>query len=217
MVHKEFVVIGMGQFGSSVAKTLANAGATVMAVDKDEEYLEKVASYVTHAVCADVSNPEAMKQLGIQNYDGAIVGIGDDLESSVLVTLQLKEMGVSFVMAKAVNDLGGRILQKVGADKVIFPDREIGIRIGNEIMNGNYFEAIEVSEEYSIVDLTVPHAWIGKTLRDINIRSQYGVNVIGIRGIDKVNINPEADYKLQEQDILIVLGHNGEIQKLRGI
>ena len=217
MVHKEFVVIGMGQFGSSVAKTLANAGATVMAVDKDEEYLEKVASYVTHAVCADVSNPEAMKQLGIQNYDGAIVGIGDDLESSVLVTLQLKEMGVSFVMAKAVTDLGGRILQKVGADKVIFPDREIGIRIGNEIMNGNYFEAIEVSEEYSIVDLTVPHAWIGKTLRDINIRSQYGVNVIGIRGIDKVNINPEADYKLQEQDILIVLGHNGEIQKLRGI
>ena len=217
MVHKEFVVIGMGQFGSSVAKTLANAGATVMAVDKDEEYLEKVASYVTHAVCADVSNPEAMKQLGIQNYDGAIVGIGDDLESSVLVTLQLKEMGVSFVMAKAVTDLGGRILQKVGADKVIFPDREIGIRIGNEIMNGNYFEAIEVSEEYSIVDLTVPHAWIGKTLRDINIRSQYGVNVIGIRGIDKVNINPEADYKLQEQDILIVLGHNGEIQKLWGI
>jgi len=217
MVHKEFVVIGMGQFGSSVAKTLANAGATVMAVDKDEKYLEKVASYVTHAVCADVSNPEAMKQLGIQNYDGAIVGIGDDLESSVLVTLQLKEMGVSFVMAKAVTDLGGRILQKVGADKVIFPDREIGIRIGNEIMNGNYFEAIEVSEEYSIVDLTVPHAWIGKTLRDINIRSQYGVNVIGIRGIDKVNINPEADYKLQEQDILIVLGHNGEIQKLRGV
>lgn len=216
MKRKEFVVIGVGEFGSNVAKTLANSGATVMAVDKDEKRLEKIANNVTHSICADVTDPEAMKQLGIRNYDGAIVGIGHDLESNVLITMQLKEMNVPFIMAKAAAEIEGRILSKVGADKVIFPDREMGIRIGNDIMNGNYFEAIELSEEYSIVDLPVPENWVGKTLQEAKIRSRYGVNVIGIRGREDVDINPDADRRFVEEDILIVLGHNSDIQNLRG-
>lgn len=216
MKRKEFVVIGVGEFGSNVAKTLANSGATVMAVDKDEKRLEKIANNVTHSICADVTDPEAMKQLGIRNYDGAIVGIGHDLKSNVLITMQLKEMNVPFIMAKAAAEIEGRILSKVGADKVIFPDREMGIRIGNDIMNGNYFEAIELSEEYSIVDLPVPENWVGKTLQEAKIRSRYGVNVIGIRGREDVDINPDADRRFVEEDILIVLGHNSDIQNLRG-
>lgn len=216
MKRKEFVVIGVGEFGSNVAKTLANSGATVMAVDKDEKRLEKIANNVTHSICADVTDPEAMKQLGIRNYDGAIVGIGHDLESNVLITMQLKEMNVPFIMVKAAAEIEGRILSKVGADKVIFPDREMGIRIGNDIMNGNYFEAIELSEEYSIVDLPVPENWVGKTLQEAKIRSRYGVNVIGIRGREDVDINPDADRRFVEEDILIVLGHNSDIQNLRG-
>lgn len=216
MSKKEFVILGAGEFGTNVAKTLANSGATVMVVDKDEKQLEKIANSVTHSICADATVPEAMKQLGIRNYDGAIVGIGHNLETSVLITMQLKEMGVPYIMVKASTDIEGRILSKVGADKVIFPDREMGIRIGNEIMNGNYFEAIELSEEYSIVDMAVPDSWVGKTLQEINIRSRFGVSVIGVRGREETNINPHAEHQLTDDEILIVLGHNSDIQKLRG-
>lgn len=217
MKRKEFVIFGVGDFGMNVARTLSNSGATVMVVDKDERHLEQIASEVTHTICADATNPEAMKQLGIRNYDGAIVGIGHNLETSALITMQLKEMEVPFIMVKASTDIEGRILTKVGADKVIFPDREMGIRVGNDIMNGNYFEAIEVSEEYSIVDMAVPAGWAGKTLLQIDIRSRYGVSVIGTRGREETSINPPADYTLLPEDILIVLGHNTEIQRLREI
>lgn len=217
MAKKEFVIFGAGDFGTNLAKTLANSGATIMVVDKDDKQLESIANYVTHSVCADATNPEAMRQLGIRNYDGAIVGTGHSLETSVLITMQLKEMGVPFIMVKASTDIEGRILAKVGADKVIFPEREMGIRIGNEIMNGNYFEAIELSEEYSIVDLSVPPSWVGKTLKEANIRSKHGINIIGIRSVNEVNINPHADHTLTGEDILIALGHNSDIQELRGI
>ena len=217
MKRKEFVVFGVGDFGMNVANTLANSGATVMVVDKDESQLEKIASEVTHTICADATNPEAMKQLGIRNYDGAIVGIGHNLETSALITMQLKEMDVPFIMVKASTDIEGRILTRVGADKVIFPDREMGIRVGNDIMNGNYFEAIELSDEYSIVDMLVPSGWVGKTLQQLNVRSKYGISIIGIRGLEEFNVNPAADYTLHAQDILIVLGHNTEIQRLREI
>lgn len=215
MKLKEFVIFGSGEFGTNVAKTLANSGATVMVVDKDAGKLETIADFVTHSVCADATNPEAMKQLGIRNYDGAIVSIGRSLEASVLITMQLKEMGVPYIMVKAATDIEGRILARVGADKVIFPDRQMGIRIANEIMNGNYFEAIELSEEYSIVDIPVPGSWKGKTLQEINIRSQYGVNVIGVRSLEETDINPSADRVLLGEDILIILGHNTDIQQLR--
>ena len=208
MKRKEFVVFGVGDFGMYVAKTLANSGATVMVVDKDEERLEQIASEVTHTICADATNPEAVKQLGIGNYDGAIIGIGRSLETSALITMQLKELNVPFIME-------GRILSRIGADKVIFPDRAMGIRVGNDIMNGNYFEAIELSDEYSIVDMAVPSNWAGKTLEQLNIRSRYGISIIGIRGLEETNVNPSASYALHPQDVLIVLGHNTEIQKLR--
>lgn len=215
MKKKEFVVIGLGHFGNNVAVTLAKSGATVMVVDKDEKKLEEIAGQVTYANCTDATNPVALKQLGIHNYDGAIVGIGQSLETSVLVIMQLKEMGVPFVMAKAATNLEGRIMHKVGADKVIFPDREMGIRVGNQIMNDNYFEAIELSESYSIVDFDVPQSWAGKSLIELNIRSRYGVNVIGVRGIETVNINPDPAEKLKEEDILIILGHNTQINIMR--
>lgn len=215
MKRKEFVIFGVGDFGMNVAKTLTNSGATVMVVDKDENQLEKIASDVTHSICADATNPEAMKQLGIRNYDGAVVGIGHNLETSALITMQLEEMGVPFIMVKASTDIEGRILTRLGADKVIFPDREMGIRVANDIMNGNYFEAIELSEEYSIVDMMAPSDWVGKNLQQLNIRSRYGISIIGIRGLEETNINPSAEYTLCPQDVLIMLGHNTEIQRLR--
>lgn len=215
MKKQEFAVIGLGDFGTNVAVTLVNSGATVMVVDSDEKKLEEIADEVDFAVCIDATNPAALRQLGIHNYDGAIVGMGHSLETSVLIVLQLKEMGVPFVMAKASSNLEGRILQKVGADKVIFPDREMGIRVGNQIMNGNYFEAIELSERYSITDLPVPSGWAGKTIAELNIRSKYGVSIIGIRGLETVTINPKPNEKLNADDALIILGDNTELKKLR--
>lgn len=216
-MEKEFVVIGLGQFGTNVARTLSSSGAQVMVIDKDEKQLEEVANQVTHSICADATNVEAMRSLGIKNYDGVIIGIGHDLETNVLITIQMKEMGVPFVMTKAATDLEGRILRKIGADKVVSPDKEMGIRVGNQVMNGNYFEAIELSEKYSIVDIDVPSSWIGKSLVDLNVRSRYGVNIIGIRSVDGTNINPDPHEALKDEDVLIVLGHNSQLQKIREI
>ncbi len=214
MARKEFVVIGVGEFGTNVAITLAEFGAVVMAVDKEEKALELIADQVTYTICADASNPEVLKTLGIRNYDGAIVGMGHDLETSVLITMQLKEIGMPYIMVKAATELEGRILHKVGADKVIFPDRETGIRVANQIVNGNYFEAIELSDSYSIVEVDAPEAWIGKTLQELNIRAKYNLNVIGIRSLDEMNPAPGANDILREGDLLIVLGHNNDLKKI---
>lgn len=214
MAKKEFVVIGVGEFGTNVAITLAEFGAVVMAVDKEEKALELIADQVTYTICADASNPEVLKTLGIRNYDGAIVGMGHDLETSVLITMQLKEIGMPYIMVKAATELEGRILHKVGADKVIFPDRETGIRVANQIVNGNYFEAIELSDSYSIVEVDAPEAWIGKTLQELNIRAKYNLNVIGIRNLDEMNPAPGANDILREGDLLIVLGHNNDLKKI---
>lgn len=214
MARKEFVVIGVGEFGTNVAITLAEFGAVVMAVDKEEKALELIADQVTYTICADASNPEVLKTLGIRNYDGAIVGMGHDLETSVLITMQLKEIGMPYIMVKAATELEGRILHKVGADKVIFPDRETGIRVANQIVNGNYFEAIELSDSYSIVEVDAPEAWIGKTLQELNIRAKYNLNVIGIRSLDEMNPAPGANDILKEGDLLIVLGHNNDLKKI---
>lgn len=214
MARKEFVVIGVGEFGTNVAITLAEFGAVVMAVDKEEKALELIADQVTYTICADASNPEVLKTLGIRNYDGAIVGMGHDLETSVLITMQLKEIGMPYIMVKAATELEGRILHKIGADKVIFPDRETGIRVANQIMNGNYFEVIELSDSYSIVEVDAPESWIGKTLQELNIRAKYNLNVIGIRSLDEMNPAPGANDILKEGDLLIVLGHNNDLKKI---
>ncbi|MBO5489263.1 MAG: TrkA family potassium uptake protein [Eubacterium sp.] len=214
MSKKSFVVIGAGQFGTSVARTIASSGAEVMVVDKDENNLENVSEYVTHSICGDATNPELIRQLGIKNYDGAIIGIGRHLEPTVLITIQMKELGIPHIITLAENELEARILRKVGADRVVSPDKEFGIRLGNQILNDNYMDMIELSDKYSITDYNIPAGWIGKTIKELNVRGKYGINIIGVRGRDKININPAPDDILKEDDVLIVLGHNSELKAL---
>lgn len=215
MKQKDFIIIGLGQFGKSLVWTLAAAGANLLVIDPDPEKLELVSEYTTQALCADASDPDVLKQLSVQDFDGALVTISHDFEASVMVTMLLKELGSPYVMARASDDLEGRILQKVGADKVVFPEREIGTRIGNELINGNYFDAIELSDKYSIVDLKVPSIWHGHTIRELNIRQRFGLNILGIKkGADLV-INPGADDKIIDSDTLVVLGDIQSLQKLR--
>lgn len=215
MARKSYIIIGVGRFGLSIVKTLAHTDVEVMVVDKDPEKLKPVADYVTETVCADASDADVLRNLGVKNFDGALVTLGSNLEDRVLITMQLKDLEVPFVMVKARSELDGRILTKVGADKVVYPEREMGIHIGNQIARGNLFSSIELTENYSIDDFSLPRTWIGKTIRDINVRAKYGISIIGIRGTGKLEVNPQPDYVLTDKDTLVILGSNEHIASLR--
>lgn len=211
---KEFVVFGLGRFGESVAMALAESGCEVLVVDDNQDKITDIAEHVTHAVCADITDAESLEDLGIGNFDGAIVAIGTDLEASVLITILAKECGIPYILAKAQNELHAKILKKVGADKVVFPEKEMGIRIANNLMMGNFFDAVELSSKFSMMDLDIPEDWCGHTLRSLNVRATKKVNVIGIRRDGGLNINPDPDEPLKSGDILVVIGKNEVLKKL---
>ena len=214
--RKEFVVFGMGKFGTSVAKALADNGCQVMAVDSEQSKVEEIAEDVTYAVCTDVTDAEAIHSLGIRNFDGAIVAIGENLEASVLVTIISKEMGIPYVLAKAQSELQAKVLKKVGADKIIFPEKESGIRIANNLVSGNFFDAIELSAKYSMMDLDVPEEWVGKSLRELNLRATKKINIIGIKQEGEFEITPDPDAPLSADDVLVIIGKNQTLSKLTG-
>jgi len=214
--RKEFVVFGMGKFGTSVAKALADNGCQVMAVDSEQSKVEEIAENVTYAVCTDVTDAEAIHSLGIRNFDGAIVAIGENLEASVLVTIIAKEMGIPYVLAKAQSELQAKVLKKVGADKIIFPEKESGIRIANNLVSGNFFDAIELSAKYSMMDLDVPEEWVGKSLRELNLRATKKINIIGIKQEGEFEITPDPDAPLSADDVLVIIGKNQTLSKLTG-
>ncbi len=212
--RKDFVVFGLGKFGRSVAQTLAENGCDVLAIDKSEEIIQDVADFVTHAVQADVTDIDALSALGIRNFEVAVVAISNDMQSSIMSTILAKEMGVEYVVAKAQNDIHKKVLEKVGADRVIFPEREIGVRIANNLTSDSFVDFIELSEDFSIVELEVKTHWKGKTLRELDMRNAYGLNVIGMRQGDNMTITPGPDKLLEIGEILIVIGSNKNLKKL---
>lgn len=214
--RKEFVVFGLGKFGTSVARTLADNGCQVMAVDSDARLVEEIAESVTYAVCTDVTDADAIHSLGIRNFDGAIVAIGENLEASVLVTIISKELGIPYVLAKAQTELQAKVLKKVGADKIVFPEKETGMRIANNLVSGNFFDAIELSTKYSMMDLDVPEEWVGKTLRELNLRATRKINIIGVKQKEEFEITPDPDAPLEADDILVIIGRNQTLSKLAG-
>lgn len=212
--RKDFVVFGLGKFGRSVAQTLSANGCDVLAIDKNEEIIQDVSEFVTHAVQADVTDADALQALGIRNFEVAVVAISNDMQSSIMATILAKEMGVGYVVAKAQNDIHKRVLEKVGADRVIFPEREIGIRIANNLTSDSFVDFIELSEDFSIVELEVKEQWKGKTLRELDMRNAYGLNVIGMRQGATMTITPGPDKLLELGEILIVIGSNTNLMKL---
>lgn len=214
MDNKSYIVIGVGKFGSSVIKTLAHTDIEVLVIDKNASKLEAVSEYVTDAICADASDPDVLDSIGIKNFDGALVTFDHDFEDKVLMTMLLKEKGANFVLVKASSELEGRVLKKVGADRVVYPERDTGIHIGNEIARGNILDSIELNESHSIVDFTPPEKWIGKSIKDIGIRAKYDVSVIGIRAKENLIINPKPDQVINEGDTVILLGDNKRLDSL---
>ena len=215
MAKKQFAVIGLGRFGSSVAATLAKLGYEVLAVDANEERVQEMADLVTQAVAADTTDEDALKAIGVRNFDVAVVAIGQDIQSSILTTLILKELGVPYIVAKAQNELHGKVLSKIGADKVVYPERDMGLRVAHHLISPNILDHIELTPEYSIVEMQVSSEMAGKTLRELDIRAKFHCNVLAVKREDgQMNITPRADEPLLLTDVLVIVGRNDQLNRL---
>ncbi len=217
MAFKNYVVFGLGKFGRSVAETFAENGKEVLAIDIDDEVVQDVSDIVTHAVQADVTDEDALRALGIGNFEVAVVAISNNLQASIMATILAKEMGVNHVVAKAQNNVHKRVLEKVGADRVVFPEREIGIRIANNLISSNFVDFIEVSEDYSMVEIGALYEWVGRTIKDINMRAKYGLNVMAVKRNDNMTIMPGPDLMIEQTDVLVVIGSNSDLRKIKEI
>jgi trk system potassium uptake protein TrkA len=211
-MKKQFAVIGMGRFGSSVAKTLIGLGFEVLAIDSSEQRAQELSNIVTHVVQADSTDEEALRALGLRNFDVVVVAIGQDIQSSILTTIILKEIGVPKVVVKAQNELHGKVLQKIGADKVVYPERDMGQRVAHHLISSNIIDYIELSDDHSIAEIRASRAMIGKSLGQLDIRAKYGCNVMGIKSGTAMNIAPRADDVIKEDDVLIVVGKNSDMK-----
>lgn len=214
MSVKSFAVFGLGKFGSSVAVALSKNGCDVLAVDIDEQKVSDIADYVSYAVRANATDPEVFKTLGIRNMDGVVVAVSENLEASVMATILAKEEGIPYVMAKAANKIHGTVLKKVGADYVIFPESEMGSRVARNMVFGNFVDTFELSATYSMVEMEMPEAWVGHTLRELDIRNRYGVNVIASKLGDTINVNMDPDEPMRTGETLLTVGDNERLKKI---
>jgi trk system potassium uptake protein len=215
--NKQFVIIGLGRFGSSIAKTLYSLGSDVLAIDKDEDIVQEIADSVTHAVQLDATDENALRSLGIRNFDVAVVTIGDDIQSSIMATLLVKELGVKYIIAKGHSDLHAKVLYKIGADRVVLPEKDMGVRVAHNLVSANILDYIELSEEYSVMEIQVLEEWAGSTLKELKLRSKYGINVMAIKRGDEVNLSPAADNIIEENDIIVAIGSAEDLSRLEGM
>mgnify|MGYP001153655620 FL=1 len=214
MMKKQFIVLGLGSFGASVAVTLQRMGCDVVAIDQDMECVEAVADQVAYAMQADIGNPELLQSLGSKNFDGIVIASSENLEGSIMAVLSAREMGIPYVLCKAHNKRYAEVLRKVGADAIVFPEREMGKRIARNLVSGNLADWIALSPDYSVVEAGIPEKWIGKTLKELDVRKTYGVNVIGSREGERVEITPDPDIPLKAGTILMLVGANEALESI---
>lgn len=215
MTKKSFAVLGLGKFGQSIALELSKAGAEVLAVDSNEDKVQEMASYITYAVTADICDTMAMNALGLSNMDAVIVAVTGSLDASVMGTIYAKEAGVPFVLAKAKDEIHSRILQKVGADKVIIPEHASAIRIARNIISGNFIDFIELSENIRMIEIAIRPEWSNRSLKDLNLRKKYNINVIAIRQDGEIVITPDPDMPLTSDITLLIIADKKALSKLR--
>ena len=213
---KNFIVIGLGRFGTAVARELYAVGKDVLATDVKSENVQNIADYVTHAVTGDGRDPAVLQAIGIQDYDCAVVTVGDDVGSSALITMRLKEAGVPKVICKAQSHVHQRLLEKLGADRVVFPEHEMGIKTAQGLARSNILNFIELSPEFAIVEVDPPASWAKKSVRELDVRAKYKLNIIAVRRGGEMNVAPGADWIISEEDKLIVLGRDSDISALCG-
>lgn len=216
-MRKQYIVIGAGQFGSSVAIKLNDLGEEIMVIDRNDENIHALADRVTHAVQADATDENALKALGVRNFDTAIVAIGSDIQSSILVTLMLKELGIPQIIAKAQSERHAKVLYKIGADKVILPERDMGIRIANSLVSTNFMNFMELAQDYSVAEMSPKEKWLNKSLSDLSLRNKYSVSLMAIKRNNDTIITIDPDTVILPSDVLVFVGHNDDLIKLEKI
>lgn len=211
---KQIIVIGCGRFGSAAAKALTKLGHDVMVVDSSTEIIKEISEYVAHAVQMDAIDEASFRTIGLRNFDVAIIAIGSDIQASIMATLIAKEAGVPVVIAKAANETHGRVLNKIGADKVIYPERDMGVRVAYSLVTPNILDVIEFSPDYSIIEVVAFEEWEGKSLREINVSREYGMTVLAIKTGEKINMVPSGDSMIKKGDVVVLLGSNSNLKKI---
>ena len=212
---KSYVVIGLGRFGSALARQLCHLGAEVLAMDVKSDLVQQVANEVTHAVVGDARDKDVLRALGVRDMDCAIIAIGEDLAASVLTVMNLKELGVPYVVCKAHDETHRRVLEKLGVDRVVIPEQEHAQRLGRSLFSHNVLDYIELSPDYGILEVPAPKSWVGKTLKELNVRAKMGVNIIAVECGSVTNVSPSADYRIQSGDIMVVLGDNMALEAVQ--
>lgn len=215
-MKQNYAIIGLGRFGGSICRSLVESGQEVLVIDSNEDRVNEYMNIATHAVVGNAQDEMTLRSLGIRNFDHVIVAIGEDIQASILVTLMLKEMGVPNILAKAQNEYHARVLEKIGADKVVHPERDMGVRIAHNLVSKNILEFIELSDEFSLAEIRVTNPrFFNKTLVELNFRQKYGLTVVAIRrGTGKVVVSPEAAEVVKEYDNLLVIGTADDVDML---
>jgi len=214
---KSYIVIGLGRFGSEVARRLCELGCGVLALDSHSELVQQVSNDVTHAVVADARDKEVLRALGTANFDCAIVAIGGSLADSVLATMNLKELGVPYIVAKAHDETHRHVLQKLGADRVVIPEQENAFRLARSLSAPNVLDYIELSSDYGIIEIPAPVRWYDKSLQELNVRAKLGVTIIAVKNRSEITVSPAAQFRIRQDDVLVILGDTdalNEVQKL---
>ena len=212
---KQYAIIGLGKFGASLATTLNDMGEEVLGIDSDLERVNELSDKLTHIIQADATDENVLKSLGIRNFDIVVISMGADLEATSIITMQCKELGVKTVWAKVYNELHGRILLKVGADKIIIPERDMGVRVARSLSSSSLLEYVELSENYSLLEIKAIPIWYDKTLEELNFRSKYGANIMAIKNSEgEFNVSPLARDVITEGDVLVVIGHKDSLKKM---
>ncbi len=214
-INKSYAVFGLGRYGRAVAEELVNNGAEVLAVDMDMDTVNSAVETLPVCKCADITEPEVIKRLGISNVDVVIIAMASNLEASVMAVALCKEVGVETVIVKCGNELHQKILNRVGADKVIFPEKESGIRLARNLLTAGFSEMIELDSEISMVELDVKSEWVGKNLIDLSLRKKYSINVVAIRKDDEITTTVDPAVPLEKNMQLIVIAKTAKLQKLK--
>ena len=212
---KSYIVIGLGKFGTRAAKRLYELGCDVLAIDRNSDLVQPISNQVTQAVVGDARDKEVLRALGAKDFECAIVAIGDNLADSVLATMNLKELGVPYIVCKAADETHRQVLVKLGADRVVIPEQEQADRLAKNLSTPNVLEYIELSEECGIIEIPAPKDWIGKSLRELNVRAKLGVNIIAIKTGDTVDVSLAPDDPIKTEDIMVVLGDNAALKAVQ--
>ena len=215
MVKKQIVVVGLGRFGTSLVRTLVEAGHEVLALDKDLRKVEDASEFATQAAQVDATDEDALREMGVRNFDIAVVAIGTDIKSSILVTLLLKKVGVRMVVSKAQDDLHGEILGRVGADRVVYPERETGIRVAHSLMTPSLVDYLEVMPGYGIAKLVAPPDFVGRELAEIDLKGRFGVTTLALRRGNEIILNPIRSEVVGRDNVLIIAGKDEQLEAMR--